>query len=156
MSEAAFATPNIAPCVTYGDSGRSPVFRYPYEDSVNALRHAPPSADGIRRVRYINPLTGEGAMPLLDTLMCELEGEQWSSPMCTNANQVIAVVEGEGESQVGDKRFNWKARDVFTIPQHSWSSHVALSGKARFFVVSDADVLRRLSLLTEQTQAAPC
>lgn len=156
MPDAAFASPNIAPCVTYGATGRSPVFRYPYEDSVNALRHAPPSADGIRRVRYINPLTGEGAMPLLDTLMWELDPNQQSLPMRTNANQVIAVVEGAGESQVGETRFNWKARDVFTIPQHSWASHRALSDQARFFVVSDADVLRRLNVLTEQTQETPC
>ena len=155
MADAAFASPNIAPCVTYGASGRSPVFRYPYKDAVNALRHAPASADGIRRVHYINPLTGQGAMPLLDTLMLELTAQQWSLPTQTNANQVIAVVEGEGESLVGDARFSWKARDVFTIPQHSWASHVALSGNARFFVVSDADVLRRLNVLTEQTQETP-
>lgn len=155
MPDAAFASPNIAPVVTYGDAHRSPVFRYPYEDSVNALRHAPRSSDGTRRVRYINPLTGGGAMPLLDTSMCELDHKRWSLPVRTNASQVVAVVEGDGESQVGEKRISWKARDVFTIPQHSWASHVALSENARFFVVSDADVLRRLNLLTEQTQEAP-
>jgi len=152
MPDAAFASPNIAPAVTYGALDRSPVFRYPYEDAVRALRHAPPSPDGIRRIRYVNPLTGQGAMPLLDTSMMELDAGVTSKPMKTNANLVVAVVEGHGESQVGDQRFTWKARDVFTVPQHNWASHTAVGGDARLFVVSDADVLRRLNVLTESVK----
>lgn len=149
MPDAAFASANMAPCVTIGPEGRSPVFRYPYEDAVRALQHAPPSEDGIRRVRYINPLTGQGAMPLLDTTMLELDAGQVSLPARSNANLVVAVVEGQGQSTVGDRSFDWKQRDVFTVPQHQWASHAATGGNARFFVVSDADVLRRLNLLTE-------
>ncbi len=152
MADEAFASPNIAPCVTYGAERRSPVFRYPYDDAVRALKHAPPSRDGIRRVRYINPLTGQGAMPLLDTTMLELEAGRRSLPARTNANLVVAVVEGQGESTVGNQAFSWKQRDVFTVPQHQWASHLAQGGDARFFVVSDADVLRRLNVLTESVR----
>ena len=153
MCDEAFASPNVIPCVTYGSAGRSPVFRYPYEDAVRALKHAPYSADGIRRVRYVNPLTGQGAMPLLDTTMLELDAGTRSKPARTNANLVIAVVQGQGESTVGGHTFNWKARDVFTVPQHNWVTHIASGENARFFVVSDGDVLRRLNVLTEDVQA---
>lgn len=152
MPDEAFASPNIAPCVTYGSADRSPVFRYPYEDAVRALRHAPRSKDGIRRVRYVNPLTGQGAMPLLDTTMLELDAGEASRPARTNANLVVAVVEGQGQSTVGGNSFSWKARDIFTIPQHNWVTHTASEGNARLFVVSDADVLRRLNVLTEDVQ----
>ncbi|CAM5489877.1 cupin domain-containing protein [Eoetvoesiella caeni] len=147
MPDAAFASPNIAPCITYGGTGRSPVFRYPYEDATRALAHAPRCADGIRRVRYINPLTGQGAMPLLDTTMLELDAGQTSRPAKTNANMVVAVVEGQGRSVTGDNSFEWKKRDIFTIPQHQWATHTASAQEAaRLFVVSDADVLRRLNV----------
>lgn len=152
MPDAAFASPNIAPCVTYGATDRSPVFRYPYEDAVRALEHAPASADGIRRVRYINPLTGQGAMPLLDTYMLALDADKPSLPSRTNANLVVAVVEGQGESRVGDTTFSWKKRDVFTVPQHNWATHTAKGDTARLLVVSDADVLRRLNVLTDEVQ----
>ena len=156
MSDAAFSVPNIAPCVTVGDANRSPVFRYPYADAVRALKHAPHSSDGIRRVRYVNPLTGQSAMPLLDTIMMELDAGVTSRPVKSNANLVVAVVEGRGETTVGDERFSWKARDIFTIPQHNWATHTASAGPARLFVVSDADVLRRLNVLTEEVQAEGC
>ena len=153
MCDEAFASPNIIPCVIYGNTGRSPVFRYPYEDAVRALKHAPYSQDGIRRVRYVNPLTGQGAMPLLDTTMIELDADTHSKPGRTNANSVVAVVQGQGESTIGGRTFSWKERDVFTVPQHNWATHVATGGNARLFVVSDADVLRRLNVLTEDIQA---
>lgn len=156
MPDEAFASPNIAPCVTYGSADRSPVFRYPYEDALRALTHAPRSNDGIRRVRYVNPLTGQGAMPLLDTTMLELDAEKASKPARTNASIVVAVVEGQGRSVVGNSSFIWKKRDIFTIPQHQWATHTALEGTARLFVVSDADVLRRLNVLTETVQEESC
>lgn len=156
MSDAAFASPNILPCVTFGDAGRSPVFRYPYEDALRALAHAPVSPDGMRRVRYVNPLTGQSAMPLLETTMQELDAGCSSRPVRSNANQVIAVVEGQGESSIGGTRFSWKARDIFTVPQHNWATHTAQAGPARFFVVSDSDVLRRLNVLAEEVQEPDC
>lgn len=154
MPDVAFASPNIVPCVTHGRTDHSPVFRYPYGDAVQALRHAPHSADGLRRVRYINPLNGQNALALLDSTMVQIDAGVQSLPARTNANLVVAVVEGQGESCVGDKQFSWEARDVFTVPQHNWAWHRAIGGDARLFVVSDADALRRLNVLTEEVQAA--
>jgi gentisate 1,2-dioxygenase len=154
MPEAAFASPNIVPEVVHGRRDHSPVFRYPYGDAVRALAHAPASPDGARRVRYANPLTGGPAMALLDTAMLQLDARVQTLPTRTNANVVCAVVEGEGQSRIGDKTFAWRPRDVFTIPQRNWASHLSTSGDARLFMVSDADVLRRLGLLIEEVNAA--
>lgn len=152
LPDAVFSSPNIAPYIVYNDTGYSPVFRYPYEDAVRALQYAPHSRDGIRRVRYINPLNGQGAMPLLETAMLELDANVCSLAAKSNANRVVTVVDGQGQSTVGGVTFRWKKRDVFTVPQHQWASHTALGGSARFFTVSDSDVLRRLNLLTEAVQ----
>jgi gentisate 1,2-dioxygenase len=155
MPDAAFAAPNIVPYETTGRSTHSPVFRYPYADAVRALAHAPASPDGARRVRYINPLTGAGAMPLLDTTMIQFDAGVRTLPVRSNANLVCTVVDGPGESRIGDQVLAWAPRDTFTIPQHHWATHRSLDGAARLFIVSDADVLRRLGLLTEETRIAP-
>lgn len=151
--DAAFASANIVPCVTLGRTDHSPVFRYPYADAVRALAHAPASPDGLRRVRYANPLNGQNALHLLDSTMVQIDAGVQSLAQRTNANLVVAVVEGEGESVIGEQVLRWSARDVFTVPQHHWARHRAMGGDARLFVVSDADVYRRLNVLTEEVQA---
>ena len=152
--DAAFASPGIVPVAIGGRPDHSPVFRYPYADAVRALRHAPPSPDGGRRVRYVNPLTGGGAMALLDTAMLQLDAGLRTLPARTNANLVCTVVEGHGESRIGDQVIAWGPRDTFTVPQHHWVSHRA-EGEARLFIVSDADVLRRLGVLAEEVRPIP-
>lgn len=154
MPDAAFASPNIVPAVVHGRRDHSPVFRYPYTDAVRALSNAPHSPDGARRVRYVNPLNGQSAMALLESSMIQIDAGSETIASRTNANMVCTVVEGQGESTVGDRTFSWGPRDTFTIPQHQWATHRSLSGDARLYIVSDADVMRRLGVLTEQTLAA--
>lgn len=153
MEDAAFAVPNILPQAVHGRRDHSPVFRYPYADALRALAHAPASPDGARRVRYVNPLNGDGAMALLDTSMMQLDAGQSTLPVRSNANLVCTVVEGHGESRIGEQTIAWGPRDTFTIPQHNWAAHRGLT-EARLFVVSDADVLRRLGVLREETGPA--
>ncbi|PPE68525.1 cupin domain-containing protein [Caldimonas thermodepolymerans] len=152
MPDACFASPNILPAVTYGRADHSPVFRYPYADAVRALQAAPESPDGARRIRYVNPLNGASAMAVLESTMMQIDGGVTTKPMRTNASLVCAVVEGEGESRIGDQTLRWKQRDVFTIPQRAWASHTAFGAGARIYIVSDADMLRRLGLLQEEIQ----
>jgi gentisate 1,2-dioxygenase len=154
ISDAAFASPNIVPCALSGRRDHSPVFRYPYADAIRALAHAPLSPDGARRVRYINPLNGAGAMAMLDTSMMQLDRGCQTLPARTSANLVCTVVEGHGETRVGEQTISWGPRDTFTLPQHNWVSHRCGEGSARLFVVSDADVMRRLGLLSEEIDTA--
>jgi gentisate 1,2-dioxygenase len=152
MPDAAFASTGIVPETVVGRRDHSPLFRYPYADALRALAQAPRSPDGARRVRYVNPLNGAGAMPMLDTAMLQLDPGAPTLPARSSANLVCTVVEGHGESRIGDQTFRWGPRDTFTVPQHNWVSHHARD-TARLFVVSDADVLRRLGLLREEVQA---
>lgn len=154
MADAAFASPSIVPEEITGRRDHSPVFRYPYADAARAVAHAPLSSDGLRRVRYANPLTGGAAMAMLDSAMVQIDAGPASRPTRSTANVVCAVVEGQGETRVGEKTLRWGPRDIFTLPQHQWVSHRSLEGQARLFMVSDRDLLRRLGLLEEETQTA--
>jgi len=154
MSDSAFATPNLLPDEIVAEREHSPVFRYPYGDVVKALSGIPAGADGIRRVRYVNPMTGGPAMALLDSYMMQIDPGQDSVPTRTNANAVCAVVEGHGTSKIGDETVSWGPNDIFTLPQWNWISHRA-SECARVLVISDRDVLRRLGLHVDEVQSAP-
>ena len=60
------------------------------------------------------------------------------------------MVEGSGESQVGNQTIQWRKRDIFTLPQGNRIVHQAHGGTARLFQVSDRDMYARLGLLKEE------
>ncbi len=146
VDDSTYDVPGIVPDNPVGRSDHSPKFRYPYVDAVKALSKAPPAQDGSRRVRYINPLDGGSATTLIDCLMMELDEGQVTIRSRENANALLLVVEGEGESHVGDQKVPWKPLDIITVPQWNYVSHHCVKGPARIFIVTDREVLRRLGL----------
>lgn len=147
--DAAFGFPGMAPEATAGSGNHSPLFRYPWTQAANALAAAPAGRDGARRVRYTNPVNGGPVMISLDCHVMELDGGHETIPFRTSANAVYCVMDGTGESRIGGDRLHWGPRDVFSAPRNNWIAHKA-AGKARLFVTSDRDVLRRLDLLSEE------
>jgi gentisate 1,2-dioxygenase len=131
----------------------SPVFRYPWVEVARALDAAPPSSDGARRIRYVNPLTGGACMALVDCFALELRRASATARRRSTSSAICSVVEGEGRSRIGDTVVEWKAKDTFTIPQGAWVSHECGGEKARVFVATNDEAFRRLGLLTEETDA---
>jgi gentisate 1,2-dioxygenase len=154
-ADAAFAVPNIVPELADGAGRYSPVFRYPRAASVAALASAPLARDGSRKIRYVNPMTGGAVMSLIDCTMARLEAGVETIPHRSTSNAVCVIVEGSGVSRVGRETFEWRPKDIFSIPHGNWASHRATSGSATLFVVSDREVLRRLDLLVEEYGNAP-
>jgi len=150
VPDAAFAVANVVPDTDYSTKEYSPVFRYPYASTAAAVAAAPPARDGSRRVRYINPLTGGTSMALIDCFLVQLDAGTTTIPFRTNATSVCCVVEGEGESEVGNTMVRWKKRDIFTLPQGNRIVHRSSGGTARLFQVSDRDIYARLGLLKEE------
>ncbi len=150
VADAAFAVANVVPDTAYATTAYSPVFRYPYASTAAAVAAAPPARDGSRRVRYVNPLTGGSAMELMDCFLVQLDPGTTTLPFRTTANAVCCVVEGSGESQVGNDTIRWNERDIFTLPQGNRIVHASTGGTARLFQVSDRDIYARLGLLREE------
>jgi gentisate 1,2-dioxygenase len=125
-------------------------FLYPWRTALDALRATPAGADGMRRLRYVNPATGGAVMSSLDCALWEIGAGITTRPASTTAHQVCTVVEGSGTTQVGNTTIRWDARDVFSLPAGQPVCHTAGNADARIFVVSDREVLRRLDLLVEQ------
>jgi gentisate 1,2-dioxygenase len=146
--DAAFAAAGVVPEMA-GTRPSSPVFRYPWAAAANALRAAPIGKEGARRVRYVNPLTGGPAMPLLDCYLTAIGKGIETVRFRSNGNAICYVCEGRGASRVGGETLAWESRDVFSLPHGNWIVHRA-EEDAILFVVTDRDALQRLGLLKEE------
>jgi gentisate 1,2-dioxygenase len=144
---------NLLPINYRPTSRTSPVFSYPYERTRAALhslsRHEAPDQCHGYMVKYVNPTTGDWAMPTIATCMQFLpQGFQTASYRST-AGTVFAVMEGRGTTLVGNERLEWEPRDVFVVP--SWAAHQHLAAEdAVLFSFSDRATQERLDLFREQ------
>jgi len=142
------------PDTTAQRNAYSPMFRYPWARTVSALEQSPEMSDGSRRVRYVDPTTGEPAIASLDCYVWQLASGKPTRHARSSANAVFTVVEGEGSSEIGGRSIRWQKNDVFTVPHWTWASHQASGAAARLFYFTDREVLRRLNWLREETRAS--
>jgi gentisate 1,2-dioxygenase len=69
----------------------------------------------------------------------------------TTVNNIYAVAEGAGESDVDEQTIQWKRGDVFVAP--SWRSHAHRSEKGAILLrVTDEPVMSKLDLLRAQVK----
>lgn len=149
-----FANANVVPDIGE-DVVHSPVFRYPWKAASAAVAAAPLGKDGMRRVRYANPLTGGSSMTLIDSTLVQIDAGTSTVPFKTSSHAVCAVVEGTGSTSAGDDEFAWGPRDIFALPAGTWITHRADDRPARIFMATDREVLRRLGLLEETLGEEP-
>jgi gentisate 1,2-dioxygenase len=130
----------------------SPVFSYPYDRTREAL-------EGMRRsdewdpchglkLRYVNPASGEHAMPTIGTFMQLLPKGFATAPYRSTDGTVYVCVEGRGETTVGDQILAWGPRDVLVVPSWARHSHRALE-ESVLFSFSDRPVQEKLGLWRE-------
>jgi gentisate 1,2-dioxygenase len=131
----------------------SPVFAYPYARSRETLatlaRNDAPDACHGHKLRYINPASGEHAMPTIGAFMQLLPGGFTTGPYRSTDGTVYVAVEGKGETVIGDTTFRWKPRDVFVVPSWHWHHHSA-ANEAVLFSFSDRPVQEKLGLWREE------
>jgi gentisate 1,2-dioxygenase len=142
----------LAPAKPAAPTSWSPMFRYPWETAVKALDATAPDADGARRLRYTNPTTGGAVLSTIDCYLLGLAKGAETTAYRTNSNAACVVVEGEGQSRVGDATITWGQKDIFILPHGQWIVHRALSDTARIFQITDRELFRRLDFLREETR----
>jgi gentisate 1,2-dioxygenase len=135
----------------------SPIFNYPYartREALDRLSHTQEidACHGIK-LRYVNPATGDFAMPTMATFMQLLPKGFASSPYRSTDATVYVGVEGEGETRIGDTVFAWKPRDIFVVPSWATHSHNAKS-EAVLFSFSDRPLQDKIGLWREERLAS--
>ncbi len=131
----------------------SPVFSYPYARSREALaalaRAGDPDACHGHKMRYVNPATGEHAMPTIGAFLQLLPAGFDTAEYRSTDGTVYVAVEGEGETVVGDTVMRWKPRDIFVVP--GWLRHRHRPARESvLFSFSDRPVQEKLGLWREE------
>lgn len=130
----------------------SPVFNYPYARTREALEQMRRQDEwdpchGLK-MRYVNPNTGDFAMPTIATFMQLLpKGFATSAYRSTDATVFVAV-EGKGTSTVDGEKFDWGPKDIFVAPSWKPVSHEA-SEDSMMFSFSDRAAQKKLGLWRE-------
>jgi len=148
---------NLLPVDWKPEVKTSPVFNYPYAKSREALdrlgRNGDPDPYHGHKLRYVNPATGESAMPTIGTFIQLLPKGFASLPYRSTDAAVYVCVEGAGETivsapGVGDTVLRWGPRDIFVVPGWTSHTHHAL-GESVLFSFSDRPVQEKLGLWRE-------
>jgi len=143
---------NMVPVDWKPERRSSPVFSYPYARSREALatmaRNDAPDACHGHKLRYINPGTGGSPMPTIGAFMALLPAGFATAPYRSTDGTVYSVVEGTGETTIGETVIRWKPRDIFVIPAWARHHHRA-SSEAVLFSFSDRPVQDALGLWRE-------
>jgi gentisate 1,2-dioxygenase len=132
----------------YSTTSRRPPYRYPWEQTRRVLDQlAAEEGDRFDDVvlHFSDPLTGG---PTLMTVDCEMQllRPHWSGRTHRHTHATIYhVVEGEGVSQVGDKRLEWGPGDTFVVPIWATHRHENTGANAAvLFSISDRPVMTAL------------
>jgi len=131
----------------------SPIFNYPYiqaRKSLKALKKAGEfdACHGIK-MRYINPASGDHATPTMAAFLQLLPEGFNGNPYRATESAIYAVVEGRGQTEIGDQTIDWGPRDLFVIP--GWCEHHHLVyEEAVLFSVSDQPMQTKFGLWREE------
>jgi gentisate 1,2-dioxygenase len=130
----------------------TPIFNYPYDRSRAALEQmrrtsAWDPCHGLK-MKYINPVTGDHAMPTMGTFLQLLPKGFTSARYRSTDATVFTAVEGRGRSRIGDTVIEWGPKDLFVAPSWKPIVHEA-SEDAVVFSFSDRPVQEKLGLWRE-------
>lgn len=144
---------NMLPLGYEKKSPTSPIFNYPYARSREALElmrreEAWDPCHGLK-MRYVNPVNGDWAMPTIGACLQLLPGGFASQAYRSSDATVFVPVEGHGETRIGDHVFQWQPLDVFVAPSWAETTHTTTED-AVLFSFSDRPVQEKLGLWRER------
>ncbi|CAB3626143.1 cupin domain-containing protein [Achromobacter aegrifaciens] len=153
---AAWANPALRPQVSGWTKPYSPLFKYEWEPTYEALRRyarttAGSPYDGIL-LEYVNPATGGPVMPTIGASMQLLRPGEHTKAHRHTGSFIYQAAKGSGYSIIDGKRYDWTERDIFCVPSWAIHEHVNLSSNddACLFSFNDLPVMRALALYREE------
>ena len=135
----------------------SPIFNYPYVRSREALEQMRRQDEwdpchGLK-LRYVNPVDGNSAMPTISAFIQLLPKGFETTPYRSTDATVFSPVEGRGCSKIAGERFDWNPRDVFVVPSWAPVTHHPESDSV-LFSFSDRTCQQKLGIFREQRGGA--
>lgn len=135
----------------------TPLLNYPYaktREALDALARAGESdpCHGVKS-RYVNPLTGDYAVPTMGAFAQLLPTGFRGLPHRSTDSAIYHVIDGSGRTTVGGQLLEWRDHDVFVVPSWTWHHHEA-EVESVLFSYSDRPVQQKLGLWREQRAGA--
>jgi gentisate 1,2-dioxygenase len=141
-----------------GTGNASPMYIYRWEYTRELLddmcRHPSSPYEGTM-VEYTDPTKGGPVYKTITFIAQLLRPGERTLPVRQNASMICTVLEGSGQSKVGDRIFDWEKFDTFCVPGGEWYEHHNNTDKdAVVFIASDEPVLRAVGLYLKHGRAA--
>ena len=146
---------NLLPLEYTPDRKSSPLFTYPYARSRETLDRMHKSgpldpAHGIK-MQFVNPATGGYPMPTIGAFL-QLLPRGFSSARARSTDATVYhVIEGRGQSRIGETTLSWQPHDIFVAPSWAPVSHDAQDDVV-LFSFSDRPVQKALGLWREHRE----
>ena len=148
--------PGLRPATGTWSKPYSPLFKYEWGPTYEALHGLAKSADGSpfdgAIMNYVNPVTGGHVMQTIGASMQMLRPGEATRAHRHTGSFIYQCAKGAGWSIVAGKRLDWRERDIFCVPAWAWHEHANASGRddACLFCFNDLPVMEALGLYREE------
>jgi gentisate 1,2-dioxygenase len=138
------------------EKGYSPMFKYEWEPTYEALLRYADCTDGSPfdgvLMEYVNPVTNGSVMQTLGASMQMLRPSEKTRAHRHTGSYLYHVAKGRGHSIINGRRLDWQEHDIFCVPSWTWHEHANASQNedACLFCLSDIPVMRKLGLYREE------
>jgi gentisate 1,2-dioxygenase len=106
-------------------------------------------------LRFVNPVTGASLFPTLDYGAQLLRPGETTRFKRETASTLYVVIEGEGVTEIGRQKFDWRANDIFVVPSFAWRRYCNKGNiEAVLYTVSDAPLLEKIGHYRAQGRLA--
>lgn len=158
-STATWAGAGLRPAGQDWSKRYSPLFKYEWEPTYEALQRYASVSDGSPydgiHMDYMNPLTGGAVMSTIGASIQMLRPGERTRAHREVGNFVYQCAKGSGHSIINGQRFDWQERDIFVVP--SWMFHEHVNGSdsedACLFSFPALPVMRALGLYRQEALA---
>jgi gentisate 1,2-dioxygenase len=147
---------NLLPLEYHADRQSSPMFTYPYARSRETLERlyldGPLHPSHGVKMQFVNPATGGYPIPTIGAFLQLLPSGFTGTPCRSTDATVFYVIEGHGQSLIGDTSLAWQTHDIFVVPSWKPVSHQAHADVV-LFSFSDRPVQKALGLWREEPES---
>jgi gentisate 1,2-dioxygenase len=151
-----WGNPGLKPSTGTWSKGYSPLLKYEWEPTYEALQRFAKATDGSpfdgTMMNYVNPVTGGPVMQTIGAAMQMLRPGERTKAHRHTGSFIYQVAKGSGYSIIDGKRFDWTERDIFCVPSWAWHEHANASASedACLFTFNDLPVMLSLGLYREE------
>ena len=151
-----YGAPGLMPALDKWDKPYSPLLKFSWEPTYEALKNYSKVTDGSPYdgviMRYINPQTGSDPMLTMGAQMQMLRPTEHTKSHRHTGNIIYQVAKGNGYSIIDGRRFDWTEKDIFCVPSWTWHEHcnTEKNDDSCLFSFNDLPVMQKLGFYKEQ------